>query len=334
MRQLKAISPSSFAKFEKEPEQFFLSYLAPVRPPRDPQSAPASVGSAFDAYVKSGLNHVVFGKPNFEELFETQVEDHNKEFALDAGLHCFECYKHCGAYQELITLLEGAIEEPQFEFNADTIVDGVPIAGKPDARFVHRGGAHIILDWKVSGYCGKSAVSPNKGYALVRDGRFWKKPSRNQGKSHALYTGVDFLGIEVNKFYMEQVSIDWADQLSMYAWMMGEPVGAEEVVVCIDQIVAKPAGKNGLKDGNPLLRIANHKSRVSAAHQHGLVARLKSMWEATQSGHVFCDTDRETNDERIAKLSKQARWMIPDGSRDGDFLARCARESSSSYKAR
>ncbi len=334
MRKPRHISPSALAKFEKDPEDYYLSYISEVRSPREPQSAPASVGSAFDAFVKSQLMSDLFEKPCFEELFESQVEEHNWDFAFKAGQHVYECYKACGAYADLLSMLENAKEEPQFEFDADTEIDGIPIMGKPDCRFVHRDGAHVILDWKVNGYCSKSAVSPRKGFALARDGRFWPKPSLSNGKSHLLYEPIMFLGLQVNKFYMEQVSIDWADQLTMYGWMMGEEVGNENVVVCIDQIVAKPAGKKGLADGKPLLRIANHRSRVSAAYQHSLVARLKLMWDAAQEGHVFSELDKEENDARCASLSSRARWTLPDGTPEGDFFARCSGERASFYKAR
>jgi hypothetical protein len=334
MRTPRSISPSAFAKFEKDPEAYYLAYLAEPKPQREKQSDPASVGSAFDAFVKSRLMNNIFGDNCFAQLFETQVEPHVRDFAFKAGKHTMDSYVSCGAYADLLDMLEDAREEPQFEFDADTEIDGIPLFGKPDCRFVHRGGAHVILDWKVNGYCSKASVSPNKGFALVRDGLGWEKPSRNNGKSHALYEPQEFMGLTVSKFYMEQVSIDWADQLTMYGWMMGEPIGSEEVVVCIDQIVAKAAGPLGLEDGPPKLRIANHCNRVSAAHQHTLVARLKSMWEAAHTGHVFTNLDRETNDEQCRKLDGRARWMVPDDSRDGDFFARCASGGSSFYKAR
>jgi len=319
MRKSRRLSPSALAKFEKDRENYYLSYCAENRPKREPQSRPASVGSSFDAYVKSALMSDVLGiKDQDTILFESQVEEHNRDFAYEAGAVVMDSYVQSGAYKDLLDMLEGALEEPQFEFDADTSVNGIPIAGKPDCRFIHRGGAHIILDWKVNGYCGKNATSPSKGFALCRDGRGWDKPSRSNGTSHKLFEPVEFMGLTVNKFFMEQVSIDWADQLAMYGWMMGEEVGSEEVVVCIDQIVAKPGDKF------PLLRVANHRNRVSAAHQHGLLSRLTAMWNAIQNGQIF----EEDNEAKCAELDTRALSMISDGTEQGDFFAKCARNTS------
>lgn len=326
---IKSISPSALSKFEKDPDNYYLTYIAEPRPPREAQTRPASVGSAFDAYVKADLIHRIFGEKVFPKLFEDQVEPHNREFAFCAGEYVFENYKASGAYDNLIELLDGAIEAPRFEFSAAAMIDGVPLAGKPDCRFVHRAGAHIVLDWKVNGYCGEGATSPSKGYALCRDGLGWEKPSRSHGKCHKLYQEEIFLGVPVNRFFMEQVSVDWADQLSIYAWMLGEPVGSDQMVVCIEQVVG-----NGLEAGSyPKLRIANHRSRVSAAYQCGLHQRLKIMWEAINSGQIFHNLSKEENEQKQEELNQRARSMLSDGTVEGDFFAKCAR-APRVYKAR
>lgn len=337
MRTIKHISPSSLSKFETDTDTFYLNAMAEPKPPRSPQQGPASVGSAFDAYVKSELINRLTGIDTFESLFETQVEKQHQDFAREAGKWVMDSYVHSGAFGELWEMLEGCKGEPQFEFDAGTEIDGIPIFGKPDCRFVHRGGAHVILDWKVNGYMTNTAVSPKKGFAIVRDGLGWPKPSRNDGKSHTLYKPKEFLGLQVNEFFMEQISIDWADQIAMYGWMMGEPIGSEELVVCIDQVVGKAAkdgDKKGLAAGKPQLRFASHRNRISAAHQHGLVSRLKIMWKAAQSGHVFLNLDRKANDAQCEKLDQQATSMVPDGSTHGDFFARCSAGGGSFYKGR
>jgi hypothetical protein len=279
----------------------------------------------------------LFGGTNtFGELFEQQVEPHNRDFAMLAGVHVMKNYVESGAYHDLLHLMEGATETPQFEFDADVSLGHIPIAGKPDCRFVHKDGAHVVLDWKVNGYCGKgdNATSPSKGYMLCRDGGNWPKQSRSHGKSHGLFEPIEFLGLSVNKFFMEQVSIDWADQLTMYAWMMGEPVGSEEMVVCIDQVVCKPTSDTGAIGGDPpLLRIANHRSRVSQAHQMGLNARLNAMWEALQSEYIFTELDRGGSVEHQAELDRRALSMVTDGTAEGDFFAKCARPTTF-YKGR
>src|SRR5690606_5730332 len=87
MRIPERLSYSSFSMWEKNPEQFYLKYCAETRPPRAPQERPASVGSAFDAFVKAAFHEALFGKGHdpiyeFEALFETQVEPHNRDWAL------------------------------------------------------------------------------------------------------------------------------------------------------------------------------------------------------------------------------------------------------------
>lgn len=331
MRSPISVSPSAFAKFEKNVEDYYFSYLCENRPEREPQAQAASAGSAFDANVKAHLIEDIFGTSfdeSFEKLFEQQVESHNRDFARPAGKHIMASYVACGAYQDLLDLMKDCKEAPKFEFDANTVIDGIPISGKPDCRFVHRHGAHVVLDWKVNGYCSeKSAVSPNKGYALCRDGSDWPKPSRSHGKSHELYKPREFLGLMINEFFMEHVSVDWADQTSMYGWMMGEPIGSENMVVCIEQVVAKPNGET------PLLRIANHKCQVSPAHQFGLKQRIKVMWEAIKSGHIFNNLSDEENAAKCEELDKRAVSMVSDGTEEGDFFAKCAKPAKF-YNAR
>jgi hypothetical protein len=328
MRTPSRISPSALARFEKDRESYYLTYCAEPRTPRPPQSKPASVGSAFDAFVKGRLMKDIFGNDMTEELFETQVEDHVKDFAREAGQYCMEQYEASGAYQDLIDLLEGAQGEPQFEFDSEIVLEGdLHIAGKPDCQFIHRDGAHIILDWKINGYCSKSAVSPSPGFAICRDGSGWKKPSRSNGDSHRLYKPVEFMGLDVNEYYMEKISIDWADQLAMYGWMAGEPVGSQNMVCIIEQGVCK---NNGDK---PLMRFASHVTRVSVEHQKELYQRLLTMREALNNQWIFDEMSKDGSLKRCQQLDAMARSMQSDGTPEGDFFAKCAKPTYT-YKGR
>jgi hypothetical protein len=129
--------------------------------------------------------------PQFEfpAIFESQVEPHNRDFALKAGKHVFKAYKLCGAYDDLLKQLQQSVEPPRFEFKVDGLIEGVPFTGKPNCRFVldlGQGRIPCIYDWKVRGYCSKHGASPSKGYAVCLDG-FIGKASRSQGKEHAMY---------------------------------------------------------------------------------------------------------------------------------------------------
>ena len=126
---------------------------------------------------------------------------------------------------------------------------------------------------------------------------------------------------------MENVSIDWADQTCMYGWMMGEKVGDDRLVVCIDQVVAKP------NNPKPLLRIAQHRCQVSPAHQFGLAQRLRVMWDSVQGGHVFNHLSEEDNKTKCEELDRLAISMISDGTPEEDFFAECARPTKF-YNAR
>jgi hypothetical protein len=230
MRTPKTLSYSALCLFERDPDEYYIKYLADHPAPRLPQEQPAAVGSSFDAYVKSMLNWHLYGQamsPQFEfpAIFESQVESQNRDFALKAGKHVFKAYKRCGAYNDLLTLLQRSIEPPRFEFTVNGTVSGVPFTGKPDVRFVldlGQGCIPCIFDFKVRGYCSKYGASPSKGYATCLDGFESAKPSRSQGKEHAMYKAMDFRGLTINSGYMEFCNSEYADQLCIYGWLLGE----------------------------------------------------------------------------------------------------------------
>lgn len=314
-RRPTALSYSSYSLFVKNPDEFYMRYLAGSKAPRIPQEAPMGVGSAFDAFVKAELHSAVFGPnsdPDFEfnKLFEDQVEPHNRDFCKAAGEHALAAYKHTGAYQELLDLLLKSTEPPRFETKLDAVIEGVPISGKPDLRFMLKPRdreIRVILDWKVRGYCSKSTTSPSKGYALCRDGYVSAKPTKSHGKEHSNYLAYDHHGLTINQAMMEACNEDYADQVSIYGWMLGIVPGDESAVVAIDEIVAKPATP-------PELRVANHRARVGKEHQLKLLEGLKRCWNAIQTGHVFLDMSREDNDGRCEVLENVTIGLATDGS--------------------
>lgn len=346
MRLPKYMSPTSLKTFENNIDEYFLKYLAEVRPPRMPQTQPMSVGSAFDAYVKSYLHLSLFDNygPDDayakEAIFEKQVEAHNRDWARLAGAYTFNCYKKSGALADLMLELGTAVNKPRFEFDLlgeiDTNIGGVPIMGKPDVYFINSQGARVILDWKVNGYCGKSTTSPMKGFIFIRDG--WmpseKKPSNGNRLPHKDCVPTAFKGIKINtQEYMENLNEEWATQLTMYAWLLGEEVGSQDLIVGIDQIVGQPGAGvekySSLQPGEmisksfehqiPWLRIANHRLRVGAAYQFALRERLASAWAAITSGHIFQELSKEESDERCWALEEQAVMYASDDPM-ADFL--------------
>lgn len=303
MRVPKYLSNTSIQLFFSDRMEFYLKYLADDRPPKIKQTRPMSVGSAFDAYVKNYLVKHLLGNEipqeyELDTIFTTQVEKHNRDWAREAGAYVFECYKRSGALADLMIELELSKVEPRFEFTVRRTIGDIPLLGKPDVWFVTREDMHIIMDWKVNGYCASRSVSPRKGYIAVLDGWDHKEmpPSRNHRSSHKDAQVLKVGGIMCNvAVFLEDVDKKWADQTCIYGWLMGEEVGAK-FITGIDQIVAKPATPK------PQLRVARHRSRVSAGHQQKLWARVVKVWDTIQHGHIFDDLTREKSDERCKIL--------------------------------
>jgi len=307
MREVKYLSPSSLNTFETDKHEFFYNYLADTRLPRQPQTEPMSVGSAFDAYVKSALYTDLFGKANeqfeFTTLFEMQVEEHNRDFALEAGQYTFDCYKETGAYAELLEDITAG-DEPQFEFTVRRDVDGVVLLGKPDCLYTRHDGFKVLLDWKVNGYCSKSTTSPAKNFKMVIDA--WTeddaKPSRNNLKAHKNYEPKMVGDYEIGTLPFEEGGKKWADQVAMYLWTLGEPVGSP-AIVAVDQLACKP------HKPYPLVRVAQHRGQLSVEFQEQLFNRLKRAWDNIQDGYIFTDMTREDNDNELAMLNNSATCM-------------------------
>jgi hypothetical protein len=317
--------------FWTDPDEFYIKYLAENRPAKIPQTDAMCVGSAFDAYVKSALHGALFGEGSdpvyeLETLFESQVEPQNRDFGWDAGKYCYERYVASGAYDELLALLQQSIEPPRFECDLKGTIGIAPFTGKPDCRFVidlGSGRISVILDWKVRGFCSKHAQSPTKGYKLCRD--TWSgKASRSHGKSHKMYMEHDFRGLPINRDYMENCAEKYADQCSLYGWLLGEPVGSEDMLVFIDELCCKPTGV--AVDGEyPTIRVANYRSRVKVEYQQELIERVNTCWNAITSGHVFIEMSREESDEHIEMLDSMATALASDGSDEENWYSEVTR---------
>jgi hypothetical protein len=299
MRQLKHLSPSALGLWESDKEAFFFKYLADDRE-FNPQPEPASVGSAFDAQVKAALyEELGLGDDpafEYEALITSQVEAQNREFARQAGAHLFDCYVNAGFYFTLRDMLEEA-KDVVMETRKEGVIGGVPLIGYPDLTFTFKG-HKVTFDWKVNGYCSRSPTSPAKLYYFVKDGQQQEKPSRNDGRAHKDFIAdVKFPDFVVGEHFLEEAKKDWADQLSIYAWLAGMPVGGE--FICnIHQLVAKPQFEN-----RPLIRCAAHSARVSEMYQDHLLERLQRCWQSIQDNHIFQDVSIEESQERCEILN-------------------------------
>jgi len=282
-----------------------------------------SVGSSFDAHAKSFLHEALIGKdPRFElnTIFESQVEPHNRDWALPAGAYCFEMYKRSGALTDLMTELGTAVGQPRFEFAIKgtvegkreglvTVEAGVPLLGKPDIFFINKEGAHVTYDWKVNGFCAARMTSPKQGYVKVRDswktdgtnpfapGRYFP-PSKNVNQPHKDALLMTWKGIQINvNCYLEQTDRGWADQLATYSWLLGEPIGSE-CVIGIDQLCCVPQ----VDTTYPLVRVASHRTRISELYQQDVLRRYQQAWARINSGYFFSELTREESDKQCAML--------------------------------
>jgi hypothetical protein len=317
------ISPSALKTWSEKPDEWYMKYMSFNKPPSIPQTQPMAIGSAFDAYAKSYIiKHLSGGNVpvgySFEELFEKQVEPHNRDWALIHGKYAFDCYKTSGALADLMLEINGADTAPRFEFEVKgtikTDLGEVKLQGRPDLKFHTKQGAEVVIDWKLNGYQGNSPMSPKPHYNLSRDGWTDGDHSRTHRQSHK--DACIFLekGIHVNTTaHMENVDKDWATQLCVYAWLMGAPVGSD-FVNGIEQLACSPG------NGKPKIRISSYRMKTKKEYQEDLFQRLCSMYEIINSDHIFRDVSKEESQARCKHLDSVALSLWPTGDAREDWL--------------
>ena len=257
------LSPTAFRLFEESPKDFYLKYI--LKGPKLPQTKPMAIGSAFDAYVKSYLYAGLVGqnpKYTLEALFESQVEPQNRTVAFQDGKKIFDEYARLGALANLMLELSTSVGKPLFEFEIKGLIEGpigdVPMVGKPDVFFINDRGARVVLDWKVNGYYSANHTSPMPGYIKILPG----------GGMHKDCMPMKVNGIEINVgSWFEDRNSDWAAQLAIYSWLLGEKIGSQNCIFAVEQIV-----------GNPI-RVASHRMRISREYQLELIERLSKCWK-------------------------------------------------------
>jgi len=315
MRRPEFLSPSSLKTFEANKDEFYLKYLADKKPPRLGQINYMAVGSSFDAHTKAYLYEKLYGNfgPSdaykFENIFEKQVEPHCRDEALRAGKDVFDRYKKSGALADLMLELSTAINTPRFEFDIKgtvrTKIGEVPLLGKPDIFFINGEGARVVPDWKVNGYYGKNPTSPKKGYIKIRDGWHANEgpPSKGNHQPHKDCWPTVKLGIKMNPtLTLAEVDTEWADQITIYGWLLGEEVGSTTLVGGIEQVVGPP----------PFLRFASHRCLASTpAYQYNLLERIEKAWAAIVNGKekYFPELTEDESTARCDHLEEQAEGL-------------------------
>ncbi len=305
MREVKYLSPSQIALYEQSPELYYERYLSDNPPPRAPQNNAMAIGSAFDAYAKAYLHTALFGgnDPRFElrTIFEAQVEPDLRAWAWDHGKYVFEQYKQSGALADLMLLLQKS-HEPRFEFEVRGAVAGyregvegefgeVVLLGKPDVDFVTDQGVHVILDFKVNGYCSQWPKSPAPYYIRMRGA------GRTNFGMHAKCSAMIHNGVDVNvKCGLDDIDKGWARQLAIYGWLCGEPIGSQFVTI-IHQLVCSPNS-----GGLPTIRVAEHHNFVTRSFQQRVFDQAVELWEIVHSDWYYRDVSREESQRRCESI--------------------------------
>lgn len=302
------LSPSALSTYLNSPEEFYLKYMVADRPPRIPQNQVMAVGSAFDAYIKTYVNHKVLDKSlRFREEFEKQVEPQNREQAEKDGAKCYTAYKNCGAIDKLLHDIGDSPVPPRMEFVAEGQVtftekaklllsdtdlsDLVNLYGKPDLQFQTSTRIPVIKDWKVNGFYRNYQKPPVPGYILLLDPSS-KKHGATHRDAHPAYEG----NIEYNlNNYIEMQDENWARQITTYSWLAGIPVGGE-MLVGIDQLNCNP-GKG--------IAVAIHYCRISPEFQVKTYKMYQELWNIMHSDHFFRTMNKEESQQRQKLLASQ-----------------------------
>ncbi len=298
MRKLKHISPSSLSMFYRIREDIYKAYHSDTYVPRDPGTKPMLLGSSFDAFVKNELvrclrggKHVKFGEPfHLETLFNAQVEKGEyKTWAWETGGGLFLKYKDSGAFDQLLIDMEGA-NDVQFEhkvFGDLTLPSGtkVTIKGFVDLCYKKPDGTLVVVDWKCNNHCAKNKQSPKPHYVIRRP------------KNTAHPKGSDVCFSKIDK--------KWAEQLCIYTWMLGTPIG-ESSPIQIEQLLGVPV--LGIPGGD--CEIVTYRSNVGEAFQYEIVNKIQKMHDIIDSGHIFDKLDKEGSDKRCAHMERLCQSLV------------------------
>lgn len=302
VRAVKHLSYSNFKLFESDPEMFYRRYLAVNRPPREPQNHYMAIGSAFDAFCKADLHKefVNDGDPKYtrEALFETQVESQNRDRAAVDGQTVYERYIKVGAYDDLRRDMKGCMS-PRFEAEITATLEvsrlpgQVTILGKPDVMYISKDGARIIHDFKCQGFYSKAAPGPSAGFVKMfsrgKDHMTMHKNTMPKKHKGYLINGNAPLHLHCE---------DWATQLTLYAWSLGEDVGSD-YILSIDQILSD--SQKGTT------RVAKHAAICTDVWQNKLYDRIHKAWQAIQSNHVFLNMAYDKSQERCAAIDAELK---------------------------
>ncbi len=335
MRQPKYLSHSAYQLWHRDRTEYYLKYLADTKTPNIPQTPAMAIGSGFDAFVKAYLTRELYGEEkafDAKELFDQQVEEHNREETWPRAQFVFESYVMSGALASLMRELTVAGINPQFEFRIQRDIRmekndvGVPLLGLPDVFFQLRDGTNVILDFKVTGFFSNSPRSPKKNYINVSDGwiNIAIQPSRNVGP-HKNAVIEDYNGLLINTACnIEDIDETWANQLALYGWLKGAPVGGT-IIAGIEELVCSPCSETEY----PKVRVANFRGMIGRKYQIAFYERLLGQWNTLKSvrfnedgrvveyPHIFSELTKDASDQKCEDLEGFQDKLKEIGEKEG-----------------
>lgn len=327
----------------------------PREPQTEPMALGAAVDGLLKNYLFERIygdpSRVVGGERfGLEAIIEAQVEERNRDRIMPHAKYVFEQYRSSGALADLLTEvnkgsgvrmefdLKGVVNgyrEPSkttFVYDANEFetskggfdfgglekeshptIASLTLLGKPDLSFITADGVHVVLDWKVNGYYSKWNTSPMKGYCRLRTAG----ETIVQQHRGSYFGVVDGIMINIGD-RLDDLNQDWATQLSVYSWLTGSPVGSEDFIVGIHQMVCN-GGPPGLGRVLPNVKIAEHMGKVSEGYQIKIFNQMVEAMEIIESGWIFREMSEADSRERC-KMIDQMNERALSGGRGDDFL--------------
>jgi hypothetical protein len=301
MRELKYFSPSSYLMYRDDVDRFVEQYLIDLPRSNDPPSIQMSIGSAFDAFVKSNLakkfyEGEAYAPYQLETIFNKQVSEEHREEAWKIGKFLYEQYVDQGGFHALLSDMEGNLGPIYFEREAQASVrmpSGryVPFKGFPDCSYINKHNKLVILDWKCNGYCSSKRTSPKKHYVISR-------PDNTSHKKITPTVKYDLTVVEDHCF--SEVDMKWAIQLTIYSWLLGRPIG-DDTVFQIEQLLMEPG---------PAVRCITYRGFTTPEFQIELANEIDAAWHSLKDGYIYRHLTRQESDAKMATANRRAAMAL------------------------
>ena len=265
-----------------------MRYLCPahLKLPRMEQTPQMAVGNVFDIHMKYHLASTVGRRDLDPRMLEESIDarylgrrgspDKIDQLVLWEGLRAYHAYKESPA---LRLLLEGVtnVEVPS---GAARITGGVPIWGKPDAE-LFRAGRRVVQDWKVSGAFATNKPSAETGWSY----HFAKRMVGGEPKW--IDEGPHHRSVEP----LELLKEEWAIQLAMYAWLLGDAPGSD-ISGQIDKVL--------LLDGE--VDVYVYRTTVGRDFQLRILSELQLCWQKVLAGEILPEEYRGMPPELLMSM--------------------------------